>query len=77
LRTWRFPGAQAGTTTATGPLPAVVRYQRLSEGNLQVWLLLGSLSVLGCYARCMIVRDVLTALQALPRDAELLTFEAG
>jgi hypothetical protein len=25
----------------------------------------------------MIVRDMLTALQALPRDAELLAFEAG
>jgi hypothetical protein len=37
----------------------------------------GSRSVLGCYARCMTVRDMLTALQALPRDAELLAFEAG
>ena len=30
-----------------------------------------------CYAECMTVRDMLTALQALPRDAELLAFEAG
>jgi hypothetical protein len=29
------------------------------------------------YAQCMTVRDMLTALQALPRDAELLAFEAG
>ena len=29
------------------------------------------------YAQCMTVRDLLTALQALPRDAELLAFEAG
>ena len=27
--------------------------------------------------RCMTVRDMLTALQTLPRDAELLAFEAG
>ena len=29
------------------------------------------------YAKCMTVRDMLTALQTLPRDAELLAFEAG
>jgi hypothetical protein len=29
------------------------------------------------YAGRMTVRDMLTALQALPRDAELLAFEAG
>ena len=29
------------------------------------------------YAGCMTVRDMLTALQTLPRDAELLAFEAG
>jgi hypothetical protein len=29
------------------------------------------------YAECMTVRDMLTALQTLPRDAELLAFEAG
>jgi hypothetical protein len=29
------------------------------------------------YARRMTVRDMLTALQTLPRDAELLAFEAG
>ena len=29
------------------------------------------------YAECMTVRDMLSALQALPRDAELLAFEAG
>jgi hypothetical protein len=35
--------------------------------------------VLRCsrYAPCMAVRDLLTALQTLPRDAELLAFEAG
>jgi hypothetical protein len=35
--------------------------------------------VLRCsrYAQCMTVRDMLTALQTLPRDAELLAFEAG
>jgi len=38
---------------------------------------LGSLSVLRCYATRMTVRDMVTALQALPRDAELLAFEAG
>jgi hypothetical protein len=27
--------------------------------------------------RCMTVRDMLAALQTLPRDAELLAFEAG
>jgi hypothetical protein len=32
---------------------------------------------LGRYAERMTVRDMLTALQALPRDAELLEFEAG
>ena len=31
----------------------------------------------GCYAEHMTVRDMLTALQALPRNAELLAFEAG
>jgi hypothetical protein len=31
----------------------------------------------GCYAEHMTVRDMLTALQVLPRDAELLAFEAG
>jgi hypothetical protein len=31
----------------------------------------------GRYARRMTVRDMLTALQTLPRDAELLAFEAG
>jgi hypothetical protein len=29
------------------------------------------------YAKRMTVRDMLTALQTLPRDAELLAFEAG
>jgi hypothetical protein len=29
------------------------------------------------YSKCMTVRDMLTVLQALPRDAELLAFEAG
>ena len=29
------------------------------------------------YAKWMLVRDMLTALQTLPRDAELLAFEAG
>jgi hypothetical protein len=29
------------------------------------------------YAECMTVREMLTALQTLPRDAELLAFEAG
>jgi hypothetical protein len=29
------------------------------------------------YAQRMTVRDMLTALQTLPRDAELLAFEAG
>jgi hypothetical protein len=29
------------------------------------------------YAEHMTVRDLLTALQTLPRDAELLAFEAG
>ena len=29
------------------------------------------------YAECMTGRDLLTALQALPREAELLAFEAG
>jgi hypothetical protein len=29
------------------------------------------------YAKRMTVRDMLTALQMLPRDAELLAFEAG
>jgi hypothetical protein len=29
------------------------------------------------YAECMTVRDMLTALQTLPRDAELFAFEAG
>jgi len=29
------------------------------------------------YAEYMTVRDMLRALQALPRDAELLAFEAG
>ena len=29
------------------------------------------------FLRCMTVRDMLTALQALPRDVELLAFEAG
>ncbi len=29
------------------------------------------------YAECMTVRDLLTALRALPGDAELLAFEAG
>ena len=35
--------------------------------------------VLRCssHAQCMTVRDMLTALQSLPRDAELLAFEAG
>jgi hypothetical protein len=35
---------------------------------------------IGCsdrYAERMTVRDLLTALQALPRDAELLAFEAS
>jgi hypothetical protein len=36
-----------------------------------------SLCVLGRYAKRMTVRDMLTALQTLPRDAELLAFEAG
>jgi hypothetical protein len=31
----------------------------------------------GGYSECMTVRDMLTALQTLPRDAELLAFEAG
>ena len=31
----------------------------------------------GRYAGWMTVRDLLTALQTLPRDAELLAFEAG
>ena len=31
----------------------------------------------GRYAGPMTVRDLLTALQVLPRDAELLAFEAG
>ena len=31
----------------------------------------------GRYAGCRTVRDMLTALQTLPRDAELLAFEAG
>ena len=29
------------------------------------------------YPECMTVRDMLIALQTLPRDAELLAFEAG
>jgi hypothetical protein len=29
------------------------------------------------YAKRMTVRDMLSALQTLPRDAELLAFEAG
>ena len=33
--------------------------------------------MLGCDAECMTVQDMLTALQGLPRDAELLAFEAG
>jgi hypothetical protein len=33
--------------------------------------------VLRRYAQCRTVRDMLTALQTLPRDAELLAFEAG
>jgi hypothetical protein len=37
----------------------------------------GSPRVPCCYARCMMVRDMLTVLQALPRDEELLAFEAG
>jgi hypothetical protein len=32
---------------------------------------------LSCYGECMTVRDMLAALQVLPRDAELLAFEAG
>ena len=31
----------------------------------------------GHYAKRMTVRDLLMALQTLPRDAELLAFEAG
>jgi len=29
------------------------------------------------YGKCMTVQDMLTALQTVPRDAELLAFEAG
>jgi hypothetical protein len=32
---------------------------------------------LGRYAKWMTVREMLTTLQTLPRDAELLAFEAG
>ena len=35
------------------------------------------MSALGRYAGRMTVRDMLTAFQVLPRDAELLAFEAG
>ena len=35
------------------------------------------LRALGRYAGRMTVRDMLTAFQVLPRDAELLAFEAG
>jgi hypothetical protein len=36
-----------------------------------------SLNALGRYSERMTVRELLTALQTLPRDAELLAFEAG
>ena len=41
------------------------------------WRAYSSLSVQSRYAECMTVRELLAELHRLPRDAELLAFEAG
>jgi hypothetical protein len=54
-----------------------VQYGPLIHGTLASWTGVAYLQRPVRYAKCMTVRDMLTALQTLPRDAELLAFEAG
>jgi hypothetical protein len=41
------------------------------------WLAAISLTAIGGYSECMTVRELLVGLQYLPRDLEVLAFEAG
>jgi hypothetical protein len=58
-------------------LAVVAASSNTGGGSRAVWRWLGFTQGAGLLRWRMTVRDMLTALQVLPRDAELLAFEAG
>src|SRR5512133_2650236 len=61
----------------SGPYPEAAGHARMMPSTPDRRDKASHLSRSARYSKWMTVRDMLTALQTLPRDAELLAFEAG